>query len=1291
MVPQTELLDREQTVRNASEIRPKRKKQPPARAGSHLAKGTMGRSHGAAVESGSHEEAQKAAAASLRSYREEHPELTQEQAHYEQSAPEPVPEQHEPEPRREVASQPTPQSQPAVVSPSPIGLARKPSVVREEEEPDSDVEEHGAGTADQSTVSAALDAVPIRQAVYPNESMPQPPREIVTPQPGATTLSATPVDPVAQIAPTPKSPPPESQTASIEGRSFPLETRDTQALRRVSRNHSNSPVRNARFGPVQEGLVVKHSPPPRSISPRKSAMKQRSPSRGASPADDVSETSGFSVQEPIMPRKKSVRVSFDDENTVVVGEAAGTDELEEDDVQASTQTQNTRKVPWYSSLTRSKRKEAVSLDDDEVMKPRPALPSFGSVREKKPSPPKALEERPLVRPHEAAYSPPSTAQSVTSTSGTENVGQSSDFAIGGLLQEQAARNEANISKFREPLPPVVTSREGGGYSSDDSSDAGYESATLAAPPKLFPEDSQVSQASTLVSPIESPPKPLNGSAINQPAGEQNTPVAKDFAATPPPSNIVPSISLTLPSPDAGERPRSGFPGLPGGFPETESEWEEPSHTPITSTPVRQVTFEPVTQTRDTEVTSQTPATVAATHLAAQENADASDESSVYSDAYEDFSDMEGDGFQSLDAVVESPVATPSPKSALARAREAQAQRAEMETPTPGPSQVQSIAGPPATTLANSGQSVDGWETAKAYWRSLTSDKRAQLEKEAEVEAGEEGDLEEVNQDVKKPRRKKSVDKRNAEKRAIEQQRAIEEQKAIDLERTYMIKPGTKAEEYTPGMKNTTRNRKEPASVNGAAAPRLRKSMRSPEAQPQKGPLPITEGGTGMRKSMRSNGPEQSQPQQRAASSTKARPMSYSSPSAAPPVSMGHNRAMSETPSSIPKTPRASSGLSNNIVQPSLRRHGSDSSASSFKRARAPSEGFGLRKTMRASSQSSQARRPEIEQSSRFSVRSMSPARSTGMRTTLRGSQQQEAEKGYLRFSGSFGMGKGKGKGKAKKTTSRFGDDSSDDDEGGVARPFRSRFDDNSSDDEMTVQPLQPLPIPKTMTSKALASPPLPEEEEMSQEEHGDDEKRQAAMITSSTAPGLGQSAVNGRPTTGSGSRRGSFMSSLWRKKRDSGGKISRSELSESAARRDTDLERSTSELNALRTNSLSGQHPKGVKLKKRVASMPSAGGGLARTESWPLPDEQDEDKEDEDERHEATHDVWEKAVSPDGPPIAGFSMIPKPPVSAATRPGLMQRRSTAGTIGTDGVGAGSIAGRKKKKFSGLRKMFKLDN
>lgn len=349
------------------------------------------------------------------------------------------------------------------------------------------------------------------------------------------------------------------------------------------RNISASPSpQRARFSasPVVQATI--HDPPARDISPAKSAMKHSpSPSVRAasplahfsnpkSPSSETSETPSLASHDGLGKKKKSVRVSFD-EQPQVAGLASPTSPKALDDLD----------------------------DDDDLMKPRPALPSFGSVRKNRAN--------------------PEYAEKVTEMAPERTV--SSDHAIGGILVNA---NESTKPET-EPVAPVVTSKETAG----DVSDSDYSVDEQGAPS------------------AKSAAKVDNAGVIS-----------RDFASDGPahsePNANVPGINLLPPTPgveqetwegsaeggDASPRARlSKEVVLPGGWNEAENEAEPESDA----------------DAADIQLNAASPPSL----QAIDESDD--DDDAAFSDAAEDLSDMEG-GFASLDAIAVSPV-VPTTKAA----------------------------------------------------------------------------------------------------------------------------------------------------------------------------------------------------------------------------------------------------------------------------------------------------------------------------------------------------------------------------------------------------------------------------------------------------------------------------------------------------------------------------------------------------------------------------------------------------------------------------------------------------
>ncbi|UPK91449.1 hypothetical protein LCI18_002384 [Fusarium solani-melongenae] len=1337
MVPRAELLLVEQRVRNASEKPVRRHKHEGSRSGTHLSKGTVGRIKGTAVEPAT---PPPTVTKTTQTPTDIYSTVTQEQTPEPKQAPQPQPQ---PEPESESELESDLESEPEVKAETKSDLSRQQTLVESESELESDVEEPvepksiRAERIESSPAAVVLPEASVRKRpsvvheVSDEEEEPEPQPQ-PQPQPQSTKQPAPqhrPTDiidavPVKSSQPSQPEPSKKEQQEQVQPASIPAPIEKPNGSIRRTRVHSESPARSpgrtTHFAPTTDQLLVRHEPPPRSVSPRKSALKHSSPTRDASPSEDGSEASnalsGLVNQDDGLSRRRSVRVSFDDQNTTVVGESAEPSEPEPSQIPSPQ-----AKKPWHNIIGRYKR-DSISLDDDEKMTPRPALPSFGSIREKKAREP---EERPLVRPLERSLSPPAASPYSPANTRPVELEQSSDHAIGSVLAlEQSSRNEANISKYREPLPPVVTSVESSGYisNSDLSSDDESEPETHT---QAKPSSEPVPEMQT-----------TDKGALKQPG------VDSDDNSTP--SDYVPTISITQPSPRIPDESRQDSPqdffDVPGGFPdevkggsgglEISDAIENASST--TKPPKTVVKPAPITPQRSFESTTMSPPSPQMHDI--QEESEESDGSSIYSDAYEDLSDMEGDGFMSLNAVVESPIEPTLPKKvfekAIAKSKEA---NASLEATTKKDATQKPLETP------------NDWENAKAYWRSLSASERRQLEKEAMEDSDEDAAPVEVVQPVKpKPKKQK---KQKAVEKPQESPTKTSSSEHRDPNRVYQISPGTtwpRDEVEEPRVKAEAKEASKPAggsklrkSMRGHEAAvieqsspphstTMRKSMRSGAAStpsPQEGhfrkslrpePEATAAAGTGMRKSLRANGSPASVQKSSLTLRKDSRPASYQ-PAATTEPAQTHRRHHSEE-----RVP---------ITKPSLRRRGSDSSESSFRRARVGGgEGMGFRRTMRGSLRETPAPASDGGRGSgRFSLRSLSPAGSAfrrnsntsspppmvmggRMRHSLRG-DSSDASSSRMRVSG-FGR-----KGKKARGGSRF-DDSSDEDD---ARPaFSSRFVDSSEDEGTPTPRPKQKRVPRTMRNQASSnaaavamgvtlshvededSPDLPDSDDEPEQPQPTVTPNGTTSMSPRTASTLKRSG-SGRESLGalppvqiagevsmgprpSHKRRGSFMSSILRRKKDPSDKISRN-LSESASRRDTRLERSTEELAVIRSNS--GSQPHNARLQKRGAN-------------WPLQDghhtHEEEDRFDDGSQNTYVVDEERRPSTAGGP---GPS-----PTSPTVKTGFLKRRSTShSAIGAthnappasvDGQSHGILEGSetgtpRKKKFGTLRKMFRLDD
>ncbi|KAG6120581.1 hypothetical protein E4U13_006296 [Claviceps humidiphila] len=820
-----------------------------------------------------------------------------------------------------------------------------------------------------------------------------------------------------------------------------LENTAEKKNRRI-RVQSESPARSAHFRKSSvDQLIVKHVPPARSVSPRKSAMKLGAYPRGVSPSDDGSEASGGRAfghhdnDEAAPSRKKSVRVSWDDTSTIIVGEAA-----QPQDVESTAHSSPQAKKPWHSVVSKLGRKESITIAEDETMTPRPALPLFGSIREKKAKEP---EERPLVRPHDHHTSTAAAA-----------VGQSTDAMVGAdLSQDLASRNAANISKYREPLAAVLPSieRKKDQRATAESSDDDFDTdATTDLEDGTEPTAVARSSQITDVGPVTSRPDMMKLSEADE---------------------VVPTISISHPSPCVATS--SSDASLAGSSSTVQSIFwdktrddddddddDDESDESELSTPIRPE--EPV---------------AAGASMANIEEEEEEEETPAdrFSDAHETSGAIDGDGFLSLDAVVESPTIKEDGKNEIAESPEKEKANKE-DSAQPGM----------GTTEKADMSCPDDWENAKAYWKSLTIDKRRQLEIEALSETGEVA---------------------GARKRPAHAGTVVTAP-ALSSERSYQIPPGTRwvekdntddddddddeelLERNADAIERSGRASSfatQATGVSSASKSKKRTSMRQSLRQDLPGPSPpadtSSERPRAIKKSMRTRAASNDSTARRRTADTSTPRSSSAYPTAAARQSLRAGKSNGDTLQSTPSSRRPASyqqpstrglatGHKHNMSsddltslatsRPTLRRRGSDDSQSSFKRRRSVSvsaDSRHFRTSMRSSLHETSS---PLSPSKRFSLRSLSPtgslppggASSSGGPGRMRQSLRDRTTSPESRFSiGSFKKRPaGIGLGRNSKRGSRFADSS--DEEDNSTSLFHSRFSDSSDNEE-------PAPLPKS--------------------------------------------------------------------------------------------------------------------------------------------------------------------------------------------------------------------------------------
>lgn len=451
--------------------------------------------------------------------------------------------------------------------------------------------------------------------------------------------TVTPEPQIIKSPPTPErsNPPLLDQTVVSPASNRSVESeRELAKLSRV-RQPSSSPGRSARFS-TQLSVIGTgeqlHHPPPRSVSPVKSAMKHSSqgslspdriPGRPGPASSDMSDGTSVGSDDGLRIggfKRKPVKVSFDDE-AEVMGVAASPPTSPEDMLPESPPGRSKSKSTWFGVG----KKKPTALDNvvgsdgfDEVLKPRPALPSFGSIR--------GMKDDELPEP---ARDEPSDNES-TASSGSNAVvpgwAFANDHAIGGALASaQPEKGQGLAEKIdHPPLPlPVKT-----------------EDQTAADPAKEFVPE-------------------IRPAWVDGMQAADFTPKSKEVAASPAlapvtaeSSSAAPGIAGESSTPDVGKG-RSSLEGynVPGGFPRTSLEFD-PKTSSATTTPVTTVTPKKKGKRKSHDRSgsgSSSSVMIDENGMPVAISRGTDDESgdSVYSDAAEE---VEGYGFGSINAIVD---------------------------------------------------------------------------------------------------------------------------------------------------------------------------------------------------------------------------------------------------------------------------------------------------------------------------------------------------------------------------------------------------------------------------------------------------------------------------------------------------------------------------------------------------------------------------------------------------------------------------------------------------------------
>lgn len=840
------------------------------------------------------------------------------------------------------------------------------------------------------------------------------------------------------------------------------------------RLQSLSPGRAAHFlaQPTYEASDgIRHQPPARSVSPAKSALKHSPSSRGASPvgsaaggssrlpgaAGSEASDNGSTVSDDggrLQPRKKkSVRVSFD-EGPINVGHASTPPASESPTILSPQHKDSARK----GFLGFGRRNEAGGLshaDQEDAMEPTPALPSFGSIRGRNQGEAGSVSTR--VDERNAIQTPGTEAQS------------SSDQVVGHVLsQDFLSRRNAPVEVTpsrkvtNDPLPPEVTSVEGSGYHSDDEESTQSENEDVRRLPGIT-AGLPTSQQRTVGA---EPTVPKHSASEDIDRGEDESSVIQN--------GVVPTIAILPATPGIGssEQEQEDWFKMPGGFSaaaEDQGDQSSPSlrngagaisaptaiHHPTDPTPAKLGISEP-----EPESTTTSPAgspivghvAESIQHQTEASNEEESDDTgnSIYSDAAEDIADLEGDGFGSINAIIESPViprtpfvASLVPESLTAPASSSSAQTARPKTVTRKESE---LSEPPAE---------EGWDQAQAYWSGLSQSRKEQLERAAQGSGAPKSSAKMNAATAPMPVPALAPEEKTKKKKAVK--RAPQS--------TNPPLPPWPDREF---RQEVTR----PASPNDG---KMKQSMRSPQPDaPQTHMRASMRNGVPLKSSMRNSAQiSDTQPVPRGGLTKRSRPVSAVVTTDYGKVN-GKAAASHERAASVGVTPKTAAPvpMPNKVIKPALRRatsNGSDSS-SSFKKSRPSTSGgdkYSMKRTMRGASidgrpQSAYANKPPSS-----STRSPSPTArrpfstaGSGMRTSMRDSMDSGLESRTKSPSRGFAFGrKSEPKAAPKKTGSRFSSrfgDSSDEDEAPTKR--RSRFVDSSDEeDDAGLTPVRGIP------------------------------------------------------------------------------------------------------------------------------------------------------------------------------------------------------------------------------------------
>jgi serine/arginine repetitive matrix protein 2 len=1051
----------------------------------------------------------------------------------------------------------------------------------------------------------------------------------------------------------------------------------SQGSRQTSLSPSRSKTRFSAKLSSDLATERKHEPLPRSTSPAKSAMKHHSPpAQDASPIEgmvpgawrrasttpsEASDNASMASDQGLTPlpkKKRTAQVSFREGAEIVgVSQTAAT----ESPILASPQHKDAAKKGWFGSGKSKSTLGTIPAEDDmeEVMKPRPVLPSFGSVRGKNRSSDVPEQRTPSTTLDSSITLPrstngynntliPSSSEASTASPVATDTSASSDHAIGSIIAQESAQNRLpngiHDKLLRQPLPPVVTSVEGTGYASDTSE-------------SIYSEEDMTQHV------VEEKPE-----AINPIVSATNASAASSVPETIKAVENVPTIAVQPATPAIEQTEQTEqddmYVSLPGGFPVSAETLQSTSQEPSTqqhsseATPAGLGITEPLPRE---QVISQQPASPAGTPLSdtlrTRDKGDSDEEStagdSIYSDAEEDLSYMDGDGFGSINAIVESPLIKPPAN--------------RITTPPESPI---AQSPPSRTAKPTTGSGTESWEQVQAHWSGVTQ--RRRQDKDQPTDTARQPESEHSQSPKPKPKKKKkhlNVSTAGIAPEVLAGMEARQTSTAASSGRgapagrgtapaRTSMRTSTKAEpgvEEPPRFRRSMRSSPSSAAVSEPQIPvEASPGTSKPKGALQKKHIPSTASGLTATEAVDVRAYEK----QRITKTTKSQQATRGP--AAP--------AQTSRPS---KPTRFQRTFSND----------SDSS-SSFRKRRKGIVGSDGKYTMRRSMRDGQSTEVRPQAADRKGIRSLSPINrrpfsSAGGQPTMRSSMRTSFDagprtlrnqEGHQRSSSAFaGFGKSKPKsaaGPSSKLKSRYAD--SDDEDVLSPKIFHSRFED-SSDEEP--EPIKFRPV-RGIPRKIDEGDSTDLEDSSDVEKQMEKPKAAVAAVNASAENGV----VKGgdAPLSLTKEKKSFFGRFRSKKDKEQNPRMSKAAL-ESERAKSPELERAKSpELSIPKPPSSPTPGVQRRLTPRRVMSDQYTPQRIP-TESWPLPLKIESGDED-------------RPYTADG--VANAS----PPAIAGNedKSGTLQRHNTASTVRTTGgTPVYSEKTGKKKRFPMLRKVFGL--